>query len=181
MRIIQRTISLGLLLVLTALVTGCGSVPSWDPTDLLDFLDTKKRAPGDRHPVFPDGVPGVGQGVPPDLVRGTPEHQAAMAATDPSLAPPPTDTAAEPAKPAKKRVASKPTRVTVTPSQPEPNSDDSADTEQPPPPSAPPPRKRAAKKPAADPPAAQDQSQAPQQNPSTLSSAPTVQSGSFQR
>jgi hypothetical protein len=184
MRIVNRIISLALLLVLTSLVAGCSSIniPSWDPTDLLDFLDTKKKAPGERHPVFPGGVPGVAQGVPPDLVKGTPEHAAAMATADPSLAPPPTDTPVEPEKPTKKRVAAKPTRVTVTPKEPGPNGEDAADTEQPPPASPPPPRKRAAKKPAADPSAPQDQSQAqPQQNQSTLSSAPTVPSGSFQR
>ncbi len=31
---------------------------------MLDFLDTKKKLPGERKPVFPDGVPGLEQGVP---------------------------------------------------------------------------------------------------------------------
>ena len=43
---------------------------SWDPSDLLDFLDTKKKLPGDRKPVFPEGVPGLEQGVPKDLYKG---------------------------------------------------------------------------------------------------------------
>src|SRR5215471_5393790 len=30
----------------------------------------KKKLSGDRKPVFPEGVPGVAQGVPPDLVKG---------------------------------------------------------------------------------------------------------------
>src|SRR5262249_52842488 len=30
----------------------------------------KKKLPGDRKPVFPEGVPGVAQGVPPELVKG---------------------------------------------------------------------------------------------------------------
>src|SRR5204862_4213004 len=115
---IQRLVSAALLLVFASLVTGCSSinVPSWDPTDLLDFLDTKKRAVGEQKPVFPDGVPGVRQGVPAEYVRGTPEHQAAMAAGDPTLAPPQVvEAPPEPAKPQKKRVGSKP--VTVTPNQ----------------------------------------------------------------
>ncbi len=49
---------------------GCGSTAGFDPSDLLDFLDTKKKLPGDRKPVFPEGVPGLEQGVPKDLYRG---------------------------------------------------------------------------------------------------------------
>ena len=30
----------------------------------------KKKLPGDRKPVFPEGIPGVAQGVPPELVKG---------------------------------------------------------------------------------------------------------------
>src|SRR5215831_21241039 len=30
----------------------------------------KKKLSGDRKPVFPEGVPGVAQGVPPELVKG---------------------------------------------------------------------------------------------------------------
>src|ERR1051326_7324671 len=32
--------------------------------------DTKKKLSGERKPVFPEGVPGVPQGVPPELVKG---------------------------------------------------------------------------------------------------------------
>ena len=35
-----------------------------------DLFNTKKKLPGDRKPVFPEGVPGVAQGIPPDLVKG---------------------------------------------------------------------------------------------------------------
>ena len=38
---------------------------------MLDFLDTKKKLPGDRKPVFPEGVPGLEQGVPKDLYKGS--------------------------------------------------------------------------------------------------------------
>jgi hypothetical protein len=182
MRLMHRIVSAVLLGALAILISGCAAMntPSFDPTDWLDFLDSKKRAVGDRHPVFPDGVPGVVQGVPPELLKGTPEHQAALAAADPSLAPPsPPEPAAPAPKAVKKRASAGPTRVRVTPAdqQAEPSNDPSAvpDTEEPPPASPPPPRKRSAKR-TADP--AADQQAAPQQQ--TLTNQP-LQSGSFQR
>ena len=54
-------------------VAGCGfDTSKFDPTDLLDgvFAEQKKPLPGDRKPLFPEGTPGVQQGVPPDLVKG---------------------------------------------------------------------------------------------------------------
>ena len=35
-----------------------------------DIFDNKKPLPGERRAVFPEGVPGVPQGVPPELVKG---------------------------------------------------------------------------------------------------------------
>ena len=35
-----------------------------DTFDSLDLFDSKKKLPGERKPVFPEGVPGVSQGVP---------------------------------------------------------------------------------------------------------------------
>src|SRR2546423_869394 len=62
---------------------GCCSIPhpttpccnAWNPPDLLDFLDTKKRLPGERKPVFPEGVPGLEQGVPKDLYKSNVEQR----------------------------------------------------------------------------------------------------------
>ena len=52
-------------------LSGC---ESFDPLDKLSELDimgtSKKPLPGERRPVFDTGVPGVPQGVPPELVRG---------------------------------------------------------------------------------------------------------------
>lgn len=189
MRVIQRIVSGVLLGALAILISGCAALntPSFDPTDWLDFLDSKKRAVGERHPVFPDGVPGVAQGVPPELLKGTPEHAAALAAADPTLAPPPApEPPVEQAKPAKRRIASRPTAIRVTPNggggqQADPNADQSAspDGEEPPPASPPPPRKRSAKR-SADPAAAADQQATSQQPSQTFSNAP-LPSGSFQR
>ena len=39
-------------------------------TDFNPFGTAKKPLPGDRRAVFPEGVPGVQQGVPSELMRG---------------------------------------------------------------------------------------------------------------
>ena len=70
MRLPQRLIAATVLVALSSALAGCGSMGNFDPTDLLDFLDTKKKLPGDRKPVFPEGVPGLEQGVPKDLYKG---------------------------------------------------------------------------------------------------------------
>jgi len=37
--------------------------------------DSKRPLPGERKLLFPDGVPGVTQGVPPEMIRRTPQAQ----------------------------------------------------------------------------------------------------------
>src|SRR5215213_10347237 len=72
MRRAKHLIAATVLVALSSALAGCsGGLSNWDPTDLLDFLDTKKKLPGDRKPVFPDGVPGLEQGVPKDLYKGS--------------------------------------------------------------------------------------------------------------
>src|SRR5664279_2096622 len=92
MRRLQRLIAATVLVALSSALAGCGSMGNFDPSDLLDFLDTKKKLPGDRKPVFPEGVPGLEQGVPKDLYKGNVEQQqqeqAAQAAAA-AAAPPP--------------------------------------------------------------------------------------------
>jgi hypothetical protein len=88
MRRPQRLIATAVLIALSGALAGCGSSGNFDPTDLLDFLDTKKKLPGERKPVFPEGVPGLEQGVPKDLYRGArqqddPNAQAAAVAPPP--------------------------------------------------------------------------------------------------
>src|SRR5437588_1541922 len=76
MRRPQRLIAATVLVALATALAGCSSgLYNWDPTDLLDFLDTKKKLPGERKPVFPDGVPGLEQGVPKDLYKGSAQQQ----------------------------------------------------------------------------------------------------------
>jgi len=90
MRFSQRLIAAAVLIALSGALAGCGGggFSSFDPTDWLDFLDTKKKLPGDRKPVFPEGVPGLDQGVPKDLYKGAAQQQVdqptAVASTPPA-------------------------------------------------------------------------------------------------
>jgi len=69
----NRIITAAALIAAFALA-GCDSINGFDPLDKLSELDimgsSKKPLPGERRPVFESGVPGVPQGVPPELVRG---------------------------------------------------------------------------------------------------------------
>ena len=77
MRRAQRLIAVALVIALSGALAGCsgGGFSSFDPTDWLDFLDTKKKLEGERKPVFPDGVPGLEQGVPKQLYKGASQQQ----------------------------------------------------------------------------------------------------------
>src|ERR1700738_1108706 len=76
MRRSQRLIAAAVVIALSSVLAGCSSgFGNWDPSDLLDFLDTKKKLPGERKPVFPDGVPGLEQGVPKELYKGSAQEQ----------------------------------------------------------------------------------------------------------
>jgi len=96
MRRSQRLIALAVVIALSGALAGCGGggMSSFDPSDLLDFLDTKKKLPGERKPVFPEGVPGLEQGVPKNLYKGSRQEQidqqnaeAAAAAAPPAQEP----------------------------------------------------------------------------------------------
>jgi DNA segregation ATPase FtsK/SpoIIIE-like protein len=76
MRCSQRLIAASVLIALSGALAGCStSFSNFDPSDLLDFLDTKKKLPGERKPVFPEGVPGLEQGVPKDLYKGSAQER----------------------------------------------------------------------------------------------------------
>lgn len=146
MRRSHRVVATAMLLALAGALSGCGGMSAWDPYDLLDFLDTKKPVPGERKPVFPEGVPGATQGVPREMIRGTPEYEAARNAnvavgTPVENAPPP---AAEP--PSRGKAKGKAGRKTalrpaVEESAPPPPADD-AEPVQETAPAAPPPSQR---------------------------------------
>ena len=89
MRRAQRLIAGTVLIALSGALGGCaGGLSNFDPSDMLDFLDTKKKLPGERKPVFPEGVPGLEQGVPKELYKSEVEKQqqdqAAAAAAAPA-------------------------------------------------------------------------------------------------
>ena len=75
MRRSQRLIATAVLIASPARWPAVGGMGNFDPSDMLDFLDTKKKLPGERKPVFPDGVPGLEQGVPKDLYKGARQQQ----------------------------------------------------------------------------------------------------------
>jgi hypothetical protein len=102
MRRLQRLIAASVLVALSGAIAGCSSsINSFDPMDWLDWIDTKKKVPGDRKPVFPDGVPGLEQGVPKSLYKGAQEGD--PNAQDVAAVPPPPSPEAKPKKTAKKK------------------------------------------------------------------------------
>lgn len=100
-------------LALAVVVVAAGPVLSaCDSLDSLEIFDTKKKLSGDRKEVFPEGVPGVTSGVPPELVKGYREQEGAT--YDPAKAA--AEAAAEPAaKPKKPKVEPKPQRTASKP------------------------------------------------------------------
>jgi hypothetical protein len=154
MRYSSRLLAAALLLGFAGALGGCSSLPtpSWDPTDLLDFLDTKKRTPGERKPVFPEGVPGITQGVPKEMIRGSAESRAAAEAQAAAAVQP---VEAQPAPPPAKRSAAKRPPAQAS-SQVEIAPDDVNVEDQP----APPPRRQAQRSRTTAPPPEQ-----PQANP----------------
>jgi len=97
--LVVAVLSLGLAL------SGCGSV------DPMDWFSNKTPLPGKREAVFPGGVPGVPQGIPPELVKGN--ERAADPATLASVdannrAGAPQGTATKPAALPKPKVSSRP-------------------------------------------------------------------------
>jgi hypothetical protein len=69
MRTIHRVVLLTALAISTCGLTACSG--GFDPDKLDIFgLSEKKKLPGERKDVFPGGVPGVTQGIPPELMKG---------------------------------------------------------------------------------------------------------------
>src|SRR3954468_6193825 len=157
MRRPQRLIAATVLVALSSALAGCGSMGNFDPSDLLDFLDTKKKLPGERKPVFPDGVPGLEQGVPKDMYKGARQvdDPNAQAAAQPREPPP-----GSKSKSAKSKGKQAPVAVSAAPAEPaaDPNAapEEEGGTAAAPP--APPPKRIARKRTTAPPP---DQSAAP--------------------
>ena len=60
----RRFVLIASLLAFGLTLSACDT---FDPTEMFN---NKKKLPGERKAVFPEGVPGVPQGVPADLVKG---------------------------------------------------------------------------------------------------------------
>ncbi|MBH5396850.1 hypothetical protein HZZ13_03455 [Bradyrhizobium sp. CNPSo 4010] len=183
MRRTPRLIAAAVLIAFTGALGGCSS---FDPSDLLDFLDTKKKLPGDRKPVFPEGVPGLEQGVPKDLYKGAqqqPDPNAPAVAALPAEPEP-----VKPAKGAKAKHTKQPATAAAPAEAPAGEVDGEAQPEAAPATSAPPPKHKIVRKrttaPPPDQPAQQAQptqpAQAPQQQSQSAFPAP-LPSGSFSR
>ena len=109
MRRRHRLILLALFVAAAPVLAGC---ENFDPDSLDIFhLNDKKKLPGERKEVFPGGVPGVTQGVPPEYMKGYQPPQTANA--DETLPPgakvnPGDEDAAAALKPGKKTAAIEP-------------------------------------------------------------------------
>lgn len=105
----RRTALTAVALIVALGLAGCGG---FDPLDKLQDWDImgagKKPLPGERRAVFPEGTPGVPQGVPPELVKG---YQA------PPEEPPPPPPVAE--KPKPRKVAARPKKAAPPPPPPQ--------------------------------------------------------------
>src|SRR5215831_6645186 len=131
----NRFARIGLTVLALSLGVLLAACEGFDPTTIMDsdFFNTKKRLPGERKPVFPEGTPGVTQGVPKELVKG---YEPAGSAQDSKAQEPqptaqaqsaePTPEAKAEAKPkpkpkpkvvAKPKDESGPTAITIRPSQ----------------------------------------------------------------
>ncbi|MCK1385292.1 hypothetical protein [Bradyrhizobium sp. 21] len=181
MRRTPRLIAAAVLIAFTGVLGGCSS---FDPSDMLDFLDTKKKLPGDRKPVFPEGVPGLEQGVPKEMYKGA---QQQPDSNGPAVAALPVEPQPEPAKPAKGAKAKKTRQPTAAaPAEaPAGEVDGEAQPEAAPPAAAPPPKQKIVRKrttaPPPDQPVQQAQpTQTTQQQSQGAFPAP-MPSGSFSR
>ncbi|MBR0831884.1 hypothetical protein JQ612_01670 [Bradyrhizobium manausense] len=184
MRRTPRLIAAAVLIAFTGLLGGCSS-GGFDPSDLLDFLDTKKKLPGDRKPVFPEGVPGLEQGVPKDMYKGAQQDPNAPAVAALPAEPPPAE-AAKPSKSAKGKKSKQPAAAAVAPAEaPAGEVDGEAQPEAAPAQATPPPKHKIVRKRTTAPPPDQQPAQQPaqttqQQQTQGAFPAP-MPSGSFSR
>jgi len=101
MRANSRIVMLAALALAIPALAGC---TNFDPDKLDVFgLNEKKKLPGERKDLFPGGVPGVTQGIPPEYVKGNhPPPETAQALQAPTSE---QNKAAEEVEPEKKATA----------------------------------------------------------------------------
>jgi outer membrane biosynthesis protein TonB len=98
MRRIHRIVFLMTLAAALPALSGCADFDA-DKLDIFG-LNEKKKLPGERKAIFPEGVPGVTQGIPPEYIRGN--------------QPAPETAVAVPAEPEKPAAKPKPAKKTAT-------------------------------------------------------------------
>ena len=117
MRRIHRIVLLAALIGAAPVLSGCENF-DLDKFDVFN-LNQKKKLPGERRPLFPGGVPGVSQGVPPEYLQGHEQEQPGAAIAMPAAPQPAATDAAKtaavapgaPVAPAKPAVKPKPKRI----------------------------------------------------------------------
>jgi hypothetical protein len=100
MRRVRRIVLLAILAALAPVLAGC------EDFDMKKFdifhLNDKPKLPGERKELFPGGVPGVTQGIPPEYLKGNqPPSTAQALAPDVAAAANPGDKTVAPAQPSK--------------------------------------------------------------------------------
>jgi hypothetical protein len=101
MRRLPRIVLMAALVALAPVLAGCEDF-DLDKFDVLG-LNKKKPLPGERQDVFPGGVPGVTQGIPPEYLKSNVEKQQAADAAATAAAQ--NEEAAKAAEEAQKRAA----------------------------------------------------------------------------
>jgi hypothetical protein len=101
---LTRVLMLTLLAAAVPALSGC---TNFDPDSLDVFhLNEKKKLPGERKELFPGGVPGVTQGIPPEYIKGNqPPPETAQALQAPASE---QSKAADETEPEKKSAAAEP-------------------------------------------------------------------------
>jgi hypothetical protein len=86
----RRKYRIALLAGLIAVAPAIAGCSDFDLDSLDVFhLNEKKKLPGERKELFPGGVPGVTQGIPPEYLKGNQQQQPEAAIPDapPATAP----------------------------------------------------------------------------------------------
>jgi len=165
-----------IILVTSALILplgGCASIgDAIDPTDWFsgELFNTKKKLPGDRKAVFPEGVPGVSQGIPSELVKGNQQQplENGYTITDTqSVSPPPRSATGKTAA----RTAAKTDAAKTDAARTDATNADTAKTDE----YQPAPREKAKPKPKPKPATAERQPAAQERQPATARRAPEPQ------
>jgi hypothetical protein len=152
---------------------GCASVgDAIDPTEWFsgELFNTKKKLPGDRKAVFPEGVPGVTQGIPSELVKGNqqPPLENGYTVTDTqSVSPPPRQATGKTAA----RTAAKTDATRTDATRADATNADTAKTDE----YQPAPREKAKPKPKPKPATAERQPAAQERQPAAARRAPEPQ------